>query len=79
MSYNFLDLQQVKRLISYLAGSKTKPTIRSIMTHFLTGMIASPRVSATELGTFLMFDNGILVGILAITSSTVTRTTMTTS
>lgn len=44
-----------------------------------TGVITSPEVSTADLGTFLVFDKGIHVGVLAITSSTTTWTVMTTS
>lgn len=86
MSYNFSDIQKAllcrqkgKKIISYLAGSKTKPTIRAIMARASTCVITSPEVSTADLGTFLVFDNGIHVGIVAITSSTTAWTAMTTS
>jgi hypothetical protein len=68
-----------EKIVSYLAGSKAKPTIRAIMAQALAGVITSPGVSTADLGTFLVFDSGIQVGILAITFSATTWTAMTTS
>ena len=70
--------QKSEIIVSYLARSKTKPTIRAIMARASTCMITSPEVSTTYLGTLLVLDNGIHVGILAITTSTTTRTAMAT-
>jgi hypothetical protein len=44
-----------------------------------TGVITGSEGPPADLGTFLMFDHEIHVGILAITSSTSAWTTMTTS
>jgi hypothetical protein len=86
MSFYFSDIQRaplcrwmIESIVSYLAGEKTKPTIRAIMAQSSTGMITSPGLSAADLGTFLVFDNGNHVGILVITFSTATWTAMTTS
>ena len=63
----------------YLAGSKTKPTIRAIMTRASTCVITCPEVSTADLRTFLVFDDRIHIGILAITSSATAWTVMATS
>ncbi len=86
MSYNFSDIQKAllcryttKKIVSYVTRSKTKYTICAVMARASTGVITSPGVSPADLGTFLVFDNGIHVDVLAITSSTGTRTAVTTS